>query len=331
MLNIIPRSYPTTRNRRLRTDKFTRNLVAETTLSMNDIIYPVFIIEGSNATEDIESMPGIQRVSVDILLTKLEKLVAKGLNLIALFPSLGQEKRSVMAEEAYNPHGLVQRAIQAIKAKFPDLGVLTDVALDPYTLSGQDGIINEHGYVLNDTTIDVLVQQALSHARAGADFVAPSDMMDGRIGVIRQALEQEGFINVKIMAYSAKYASNFYNPFRDAVASSNNLKKADKFTYQLDPANHVEGMHEIALDISEGADIVMVKPASFYLDVLYDAQQFGIPTFAYQVSGEYSMLKLAVDKGYLPESAILEALLCIKRAGACGIFTYFAEYLSDIL
>ncbi|MFI3255822.1 MAG: porphobilinogen synthase [Psittacicella sp.] len=326
------KSYPETRMRRNRTAGFIRKLVSETKLSIDDIIYPVFIIDGVNQEEIIESMPGIKRLTIDLLLKKLEILSQKGLSMVALFPVVTQDKRSLDANEAYNPEGLIQRAIKEIKEFFPEMGVLTDIALDPYTLSGQDGIIDEKGYVLNDITIDILVKQALSHARAGADVVAPSDMMDGRIGLIRKALEDKGYVNTKIMAYSAKYASCFYNPFRDAVESKENLLKADKKTYQLDPANHNEGLHEIFLDFSEGADIVMVKPASLYLDVLHDAKEtFKAPIFAYQVSGEYSMLKLAINNGYLPQEAILEALLCIKRAGADAIFTYFAEEIADLL
>lgn len=318
--------FPTRRLRRLRKYDFSRRLVAENKLTADDLIYPVFILEGENYREDVPSMPGVERLTIDQLLIEAGLLMKYGVPVIALFPVIEQDKKSLMAEEAYNPNGLVQRAIKALKATYPELGVLTDVALDPYTIHGQDGIIDDESYVLNDITTDVLVKQALSHAEAGADIVAPSDMMDGRIGRIRQALEENGFINTQIMAYSAKYASNYYGPFRDAVGSSGNLKGGDKKTYQLDPANSDEGLQEVALDLQEGADMVMVKPGLPYLDVVRRVKdEFGVPTFAYQVSGEYAMLQSAIDNGFLDgDKVILESLLAFKRAGADGILTYYA-------
>ncbi|AKD38793.1 delta-aminolevulinic acid dehydratase [Pasteurella multocida subsp. multocida OH4807] len=326
--------FPQRRLRRMRKHDFSRRLMAENTLTADDLIYPVFILAGENLREPVPSMPGVERLTIDQLLIEAELLVKYGVPVIALFPVIDQSKKSLMAEEAYNPDGLVQRAIKALKAKFPhQLGILTDIALDPYTLHGQDGIIDETGYVLNDLTSDILVKQALSHAQAGADIVAPSDMMDGRIGKIRLALEQAGFINTLIMAYSAKYASNYYGPFRDAVGSASNLKGGDKKTYQLDPANSDEGLQEVALDLQEGADMVMVKPGMPYLDLVYRVKtHFGVPTFAYQVSGEYAMHQAAIQHGWLNEKeCILESLLCFKRAGADGILTYYAKQVAEWL
>ncbi|MGR3807458.1 porphobilinogen synthase [Pasteurella testudinis] len=325
--------FPANRMRRLRRHDFSRRLVAENRLTADDLIYPVFIMQGENQREAVPSMPGVERLTLDQLLIEAGLLVKYGVPVIALFPVIGQDKKSLLAEEAYNPNGLVQSAVKALKAAYPGLGVLTDVALDPYTTHGQDGIIDDEGYVLNDTTTEILVKQALSHAAAGADIVAPSDMMDGRIGAIRTALEQNGFVNTQIMAYSAKYASSFYGPFRDAVGSSSNLKGGNKKTYQLDPANSNEGLQEVALDLQEGADMVMVKPGMPYLDLVYRVKQhFGVPTFAYQVSGEYAMLQAAIQNGWLAEKpAIMEALLCFKRAGADGILTYYAKQVAQWL
>ncbi|NBI13522.1 porphobilinogen synthase, partial [[Haemophilus] felis] len=290
--------FPQRRLRRMRKQDFSRRLMAENKLTVDDLIYPVFILEGENYREAVASMPGVERLTIDQLLIEAALLVKYGVPTVALFPVIAQDKKSLIAEEAYNPNGLVQRAVRALKQAYPQLGVLTDVALDPYTVHGQDGIIDEQGYVLNDITTDVLVKQALSHAQAGADIVAPSDMMDGRIGRIRTALEQQGFVDTLIMAYSAKYASNYYGPFRDAVGSAGNLKGGDKKTYQLDPANSDEGLQEVALDLQEGADMVMVKPGMPYLDLVYRVKQhFGVPTFAYQVSGEYAMHQAAIQQG----------------------------------
>lgn len=325
--------YPARRLRRMRKNDFSRRLMAENTLSVDDLIYPVFIIEGENQREAVPSMPNVERLTIDQLLVEAKLLVKYGVPVIALFPVVEQDKKSLMAEEAYNPNGLVPRAIKALKSAYPELGVLTDVALDPYTIHGQDGIIDQEGYVLNDITSEILVKQALCHAQAGADIVAPSDMMDGRIGKIRHVLEQNGFINTLIMAYSAKYASNYYGPFRDAVGSASNLKSGDKKTYQLDPANGDEGLQEVALDLQEGADMVMVKPGMPYLDMVWRVKQhFGVPTFAYQVSGEYAMHCAAIQNGWLKEKeCILESLLCFKRAGADGILTYFAKQVAEWL
>ena len=325
--------FPHRRLRRMRKQDFSRRLMAENRLTAEDLIYPVFIIEGNNRREPIPSMPHIERLTIDQLLIEAALLVKYAVPAVALFPVIAQEKKSLGAEEAYNPDGLVQRAVKALKQAYPSLGVLTDVALDPYTLHGQDGVIDESGYVLNDTTTDILVKQALSHAEAGADVVAPSDMMDGRIGKIRQALEQQGFVNTLIMAYSAKYASHYYGPFRDAVGSAANLKGGDKKTYQLDPANSDEGLQEVALDIQEGADMVMVKPGMPYLDMVFRVKrQFGVPTFAYQVSGEYAMHCAAIQNGWLKEKeCIMESLLCFKQAGADGILTYFAKQAAQWL
>lgn len=325
--------FPQRRMRRLRKHDFSRRLVAENQLTANDLIYPVFVIEGENHREAVPSMPGVERLTIDQLLIEADLLVKYGVPMIALFPVVGEAKKSLMAEEAYNPEGLAQRAVRALKAAYPELGVMTDVALDPFTTHGQDGIIDEENYVLNDITTEILVKQALSHAEAGADVVAPSDMMDGRIGAIREALEANSFINTQIMAYSAKYASNYYGPFRDAVGSAGNLKGGNKFTYQVDPANANEGLHEVAMDIQEGADMVMVKPGMPYLDMVWRVKEtFGVPTFAYQVSGEYAMHMAAIQNGWLKErECIMEGLLCFKRAGADGILTYFAKQVAEWL
>ena len=332
-MQIIQSQFPVRRMRRLRKHDFSRRLVAENQLTVNDLIYPVFVIEGENQRVPVPSMPGVERLTIDQLLVEAGLVVKYGVPLIALFPVVGDERKSLMAEEAYNPEGLAQRAVRALKAAYPELGVMTDVALDPFTTHGQDGIIDDDGYVLNDITTEVLVKQALSHAEAGADIVAPSDMMDGRIGAIREALEAENFINTQIMAYSAKYASNYYGPFRDAVGSAGNLKGGNKYTYQVDPANANEGLYEVAMDIEEGADMVMVKPGMPYLDMVWRVKEnFGVPTFAYQVSGEYAMHMAAIQNGWLKErECIMESLLCFKRAGADGILTYFAKQVAEWL
>ncbi|MGM7448457.1 porphobilinogen synthase [Idiomarina sp. ST20R2A10] len=325
-------TFPGRRLRRLRRHDFSRRLVAENQLSVDDLIYPMFVLEGENQREQVSSMPGVDRVSIDLLLQECAQLVELGIPMVALFPVTPASAKSEMAEAAYDDNGLAQRAVKAIKADFPELGVMTDVALDPFTIHGQDGILDNSGYVVNDITTEVLVKQAVSHARAGVDVVAPSDMMDGRIGAIRSALEAEGFINTQIMAYSAKYASAFYGPFRDAVGSAGNLKGADKKTYQMDPANSDEALQEIALDIQEGADMVMVKPGMPYLDIVRRAKDtFGVPTFAYQVSGEYAMLQAAIKNGWLGQDVIEESLLGFKRAGADGILTYFAKSVAERL
>ena len=324
---ISDRKQPAIRMRRMRRDDFSRRLMQESQLTVNDLIYPMFILEGTGQREAVPSMPGVERVSIDQLLKEAEQIVTLGIPAIALFPVVPQEKKSLDAAEAYNPDGLAQRATRALKKAFPQLGVITDVALDPFTTHGQDGLIDETGYVLNDETVAVLVKQALSHAEAGADVVAPSDMMDGRVGAIRANLEQHGQIYTRILAYSAKYASSFYGPFRDAVGSSANLGAGNKYTYQMDPANGDEALWEVALDIEEGADMFMVKPGLPYLDIVYRVKsQYGVPTYAYQVSGEYAMIMAAAQNGWLDEKAIiLESLLCFKRAGADGILTYFAK------
>jgi porphobilinogen synthase len=325
--------FPSRRLRRLRKHDFSRRLVRENTLTVDDLIYPVFVLPGFQRREAVASMPGIERLSIDLLLEEAAELVQLGVPLIALFPVVNTSQKSLLAEEAYNPEGLAQEAVRELKKAFPELGVMTDVALDPFTVHGQDGILDDDGYVLNDVTTEVLVKQALSHAEAGADIVAPSDMMDGRIGAIRQALEEAGFINTQIMAYSAKYASNYYGPFRDAVGSAGNLKGGNKSTYQMDPANSDEALQEVALDIQEGADSVMVKPGMPYLDVVRRVKdQFGVPTFAYQVSGEYAMHMAAIQNGWLKErETVLESLMCFKRAGADGILTYFAKRVATWL
>ncbi|NMH65180.1 porphobilinogen synthase [Shewanella salipaludis] len=332
-MNIITGAFPQRRMRRMRKHEFSRRLMAENSLSVDDLIYPMFVLEGINRTEQIASMPGIERYSIDLLLKEAAELVELGIPLIALFPVTPPEQKTLMAEEAYNPDALVQRAVRALKEEFPQLGVMTDVALDPFTTHGQDGIIDDSGYILNDITTEVLVKQALSHAEAGADIVAPSDMMDGRIGAIRQALEAAGHVNTQIMAYSAKYSSNYYGPFRDAVGSAANLKGGNKHSYQMDPANSDEALHEVALDIQEGADMVMVKPGMPYLDIIHRVRtELAVPTFAYQVSGEYAMHMAAIQNGWLAERAIvMESLLCFKRAGANGILTYFAKRVAQWL
>jgi porphobilinogen synthase len=319
--------FPYTRMRRMRKDAFSRNLMQENVLTASDLIYPMFVLEGKNRREAIESMPGIERLSIDLLVEEAKLLASLGVPAIALFPVTPADKKSLQAEEAFNPEGLAQRTVKALKQAVPEIGVITDIALDPFTTHGQDGIIDEAGYVLNDITTEVLVKQALSHAAAGADVVAPSDMMDGRIAAIREALEDAGFINTRIMAYSAKYASHYYGPFRDAVGSAGNLKGADKKTYQMDPANSDEALREVALDLQEGADMVMVKPGMPYLDVVRRVKdEFKVPTFAYQVSGEYAMHMAAIQNGWLAEKpTIMESLLAFKRAGADGILTYFAK------
>jgi len=319
--------FPQVRMRRMRRDTFSRRLMRENTLSVDDLIYPMFILEGENQRETVESMPGIERLSIDLLLNEAAELVELGIPAIALFPVTPTEVKTEDAREAYNPDGLAQRAVRALKKAFPDLGVITDVALDPFTTHGQDGLIDETGYVLNDETTDVLVRQALSHAEAGADVVAPSDMMDGRIGRIREALEDAGHIHTRILAYSAKYASSYYGPFRDAVGSAANLGGGNKYSYQMDPANADEALWEVGLDLDEGADMVMIKPGMPYLDIVKSVKDhFAAPTFVYQVSGEYAMHMSAIQNGWLDERAvIMESLLCIKRAGADGILTYFAK------
>ncbi len=320
-------SYPNIRMRRMRRDGFSRALMRENTLSSDDLIYPLFVIEGKNKREVIASMPGVERLSLDLLLKEAEQVQRLGIPAMALFPVTPAEVKSLGAEEAYNPEGLAQRSVRALKQAFPELGIITDVALDPFTSHGQDGLIDDTGYVLNNETVEVLIKQALSHAEAGVDIVAPSDMMDGRIGAIRSTLEQAGFIHTRILAYSAKYASSFYGPFRDAVGSAANLGGGNKYSYQMDPANSDEALREVGLDIEEGADMVMVKPGMPYLDIIYRVkQQFGVPVFAYQVSGEYAMLKAAVQNGWLDEKqTVMEALLSFKRAGADAILSYYAK------
>lgn len=319
--------FPATRLRRMREHDFSRRLMAEHQLTVNDLIYPIFIIDGDNERQPIASMPGIERITLDLLLTEARELVDLGIPAIALFPVTPADKKSLDAAEAWNAEGLAQRAVRLLKTHVPELGVITDVALDPFTTHGQDGIIDENGYVLNDITTEALVKQALSHAQAGADIVAPSDMMDGRIGAIREALEAAGFVNTRILAYSAKYASSYYGPFRDAVGSAGNLKGGNKKNYQMDPANSNEALREVAQDLEEGADMVMVKPGMPYLDIVRRVKdEFGVPTFAYQVSGEYAMHMAAIQNGWLAEQpVVLESLLAFKRAGADGILTYFAK------
>jgi len=313
--------------RRMRASTFSRALMRENVLTASDLIYPMFIIEGTGKREPVTSMPGVERITLDELQKEASAIHQLGIPAIALFPVTPDNKKSLAAEEAYNPEGLVQRAISLIKKELPELGVITDVALDPFTSHGQDGLIDENGYVVNDETVEVLVKQALSHAQAGADIVAPSDMMDGRIGAIRTELEGHGFVNTRILSYAAKYASSFYGPFRDAVGSTNNLGAGNKYSYQMDPANSDESLREVQLDLDEGADIVMVKPGMPYLDIVQRVKmEFGVPTFVYQVSGEYAMLKAATQNGWLDEkSCVLEALLGMKRAGADAILTYYAK------
>ena len=319
-------AFPLTRMRRMRRDPFSRRLMRETVLTPNDLIWPVFVLEGSGARESVASMPGVERLSIDLLVERAREARTLGVPALALFPVTPPQAKSEDACEAYNPEGLAQRAVRAIKDALPDLGVITDVALDPFTTHGQDGLIDDSGYVVNDPTVEVLVRQALSHADAGADVVAPSDMMDGRIGAIRTALESEGRVHTRILAYSAKYASSFYGPFRDAVGSAANLAGGDKYSYQMDPANSDEALAEVALDLAEGADMVMIKPGMPYLDIVRRVKdRFGAPTFVYQVSGEYAMLEAAAQNGWLDRRAVvMESLLGIKRAGADGILTYFA-------
>jgi porphobilinogen synthase len=327
------REFPVTRMRRMRKDDFSRRLMRETVLSTDDLIFPVFIVEGTQQRQPIESMPGQFRFSIDTLLEEAAELVALRIPAIALFPSPDANTKSEGGQEAYNPDGLVQRAIRALKDRFPQLGIITDVALDPYTTHGQDGIIDSDGYVLNDATVEVLVKQALSHAEAGADIVAPSDMMDGRVGAIRLGLEESKHIHTRILAYSAKYASSYYGPFRDAVGSSGNLGSGNKYNYQMDVANSDEALQEVAMDLAEGADMVMVKPGMPYLDIVYRVKtEFGVPTFVYQVSGEYAMHMAAAANGWLDEDAVaMESLIAIKRAGADAILTYFAKKAARLL
>ena len=323
----------THRPRRMRRDSFSRRLMRETELNASDLIQPVFILEGKNVSEPVSSMPGIHRTSLDLLYAQIERLLKLGVPAIALFPVIDPSLKTEGAEEAWNPDGLVPRAIQEIKSRFPEMGVISDVALDPYTSHGQDGLIDETGYVLNDETVEVLVKQAMCHAEAGVDIVAPSDMMDGRIGDIRRAFEESGYVHTRILAYSAKYASSFYGPFRDAVGSAKNLAGGDKYSYQMDPANSDEALREVELDLNEGADMFMVKPGMPYLDIVHRVKtEFGMPTFVYQVSGEYSMLMAAALNGWLDEKAVVtESLLSIKRAGADAILTYFAERMAQWL
>jgi porphobilinogen synthase len=326
-------NFPQTRMRRMRYNDFSRRLMRENRLSVDDLIYPMFVTEGANQRQAISSMPGVERLSLDLLLEEAHQLHNLGIPAIALFPVTLDDKKSEQAAEAYNPDGLIQRSVRALKKAIPELGIITDVALDPFTTHGQDGLVNSDGYVMNDETIEVLTRQALSHAEAGADIVAPSDMMDGRIGAIRQALEAQNHINTLILAYSAKYASSFYGPFRDAVGSAGMLGKGNKYSYQMDPANSDEAMREIQLDLQEGADIVMVKPGMPYLDIIRRVKdQYGVPTFAYQVSGEYAMLKAASMNGWLDEKqVVLESLLAFKRAGSDAILTYYAKSVAQWL
>ena len=320
-------SFPATRMRRMRQYDFTRRLMRENLLSSDDLIYPLFIIEGEHTRQPVDSMPGVERLSIDELLKEAEQILQLNIPVIALFPVTPPEKKSADGAEAFNPEGLAQRAVRSLKKEFPELGVMTDVALDPFTTHGHDGVLDDSGYVLNDITSEILVKQALSQAEAGVDIVAPSDMMDGRIGAIRQALEQAGHVNTRILAYSAKYASGFYGPFRDAVGSAANLGKGGKQTYQMDPANSDEALREVALDLQEGADMVMVKPGLPYLDIVQRVKaEFAVPVYVYQVSGEYAMLKAAARNGWLDEQTVaMEALLACKRAGANGILTYYAK------
>ena len=328
-----PTPFPSNRPRRLRRDAFTRNLVREHQVTPHDLIYPVFVHEGENLRQAVPSMPGVDRLSLDLLLPVAEECVRLGIPVMALFPSIDASLKSPDGKEALNPDGLIPRVVRALKAEFPELGIMTDVALDPYTSHGQDGLLDETGYILNDDTVQVLTGQAINHAVAGVDIVAPSDMMDGRIGSIRAALERHGYLHTRIMAYSAKYASAFYGPFRDAVGTRGALGKADKNVYQMDPGNSDEALREVALDIAEGADMVMVKPGMPYLDVVRRVKdEFKVPTFAYQVSGEYAMLKAAAQNGWLDHDAVMmESLLAFKRAGADGVLTYFALEAARLL
>ncbi|GAA4106887.1 porphobilinogen synthase [Zhongshania borealis] len=326
-------AFPATRMRRLRANDFSRRLMRENQLSVNDLIYPMFVCEGSNERQTVGSMPGIERLSIDLLTAEAKHLASLGIPAIALFPVVGADKKSLFAEEAYNPDGLAQRAVKAIKDAVPELGIITDVALDPYTTHGQDGIIDASGYVLNDRTVETLCKQAEAQANAGADIVAPSDMMDGRIGAIRQTLESNGHINTCILSYAAKYASAYYGPFRDAVGSAGNLGSGNKYNYQMDPANSDEALHECALDLAEGADMIMVKPGMPYLDIIRRVKdELAVPTYAYQVSGEYAMHCAAFQNGWLDKNAVMaESLLAFKRAGADGILTYFAKDMALLL
>tara|TARA_A100001015_G_scaffold100342_1_gene111423 strand:+ start:81 stop:1076 length:996 start_codon:yes stop_codon:yes gene_type:complete len=325
------KSFPETRLRRLRTDDWSRRMVRQNNLSVNDLVYPIFVTEEQNGTK-IKSMPGIERIPEKRILKEIEEIELMGIPAVAIFPVISKEKKTALGEESFNSNGLIQRIVREIKRKEFNIGIITDVALDPYTNHGQDGILEDNGTINNDGTLEILTKQALSHAEAGADVIAPSDMMDGRIGVIRTELERKGFKNTKILAYSAKYASSFYGPFRDAVGSKRSLAGGSKEQYQMDPSNSDEAIHEVFLDIQEGADIVMIKPGIPYLDIIYRIkQEFQIPTFAYQVSGEYSMLKGAIDKGWLPKKAINESLIAIKRSGADGILTYFAKEIAQDL
>ncbi|WP_151995924.1 porphobilinogen synthase [Buttiauxella massiliensis] len=329
----FPGTFPGRRMRRVRRHDFSRRLVSENQLTVNDLIYPVFVMEGQNRQEEVASMPGVYRMTIDLLLKETEAVAKLGVPVLSLFPVIESAGKSLHAEEAYNSNGLVQRAVRALKDAVPELGLLTDVALDPYTTHGQDGVIDADGYVINDITREILVRQALSHAEAGAEIIAPSDMMDGRIGAIRDQLELDGFVNTQIMSYAAKYASCYYGPFRDAIGSSGNLKGGNKKTYQMDPANSDEALQEVAQDLQEGADMVMVKPGMPYLDVVRRVKDtFGVPTFAYQVSGEYAMHMAAIQNGWLAEKpAIMESLLCFKRAGADGVLTYFSKRVAQWL
>ncbi|WP_437614061.1 porphobilinogen synthase [Erwinia sp. V71] len=329
----FPGAFPGRRLRRVRRHDFSRRLVAENQLTVNDLIYPVFVMEGHNQQQEVPSMPGVHRMTIDLLIKEAEAVAKLGVPVLSLFPVIEADKKSLHAKEAYNPDGLIQRTVRALKDAVPELGLLTDVALDPYTTHGQDGVIDADGYVINDITKEILVRQALSHAEAGAEIVAPSDMMDGRIGAIRDQLELDGLVNTQIMAYSAKYASCYYGPFRDAIGSASNLKGGNKMTYQMDPANTDEALQEIAQDLQEGADMVMVKPGMPYLDVIRRVKDtFGVPTFAYQVSGEYAMHMAAIQNGWLAEKpAVMESLLCFKRAGANGILTYFSKRVAQWL
>lgn len=330
---MIQRPFPLARPRRMRSDDFSRRMMRETRLSVDNLIYPVFVMDGTNKREAIISMPGIDRLSIDLLIEEASELVRLGIPAVALFPVIPDDKKSDNAEEAWNSEGLAQKAVRALKQNYPELGVITDVALDPFTRHGLDGLVNEEGYVLNDETVEVLIRQALSHAEAGADIIAPSDMMDGRIGAIRQKLEEQGHINTKIMAYSAKYASGYYGPFRDAVGSASSLGKGNKFSFQMDFANSDEALHEAGADLTEGADMVMIKPGMPYLDIVRRVKdEFKAPTFVYQVSGEYAMQKAAALNGWLDGDAVMmESLICIRRAGADGILTYFAKEAARLL
>jgi porphobilinogen synthase len=332
-INTKTSQFPAIRMRRMRHDAFSRALMRENQVTASDLIYPVFVIDGINLCEKVASMPGVERVSIDNLLVIAEDCVALGIPVMALFPSINPNLKTPDGIEAINPEGLIPRAIHQLKSHFPELGILTDVALDPYTSHGQDGLINDDGYVLNDETTEILVKQALAQAQAGADIIAPSDMMDGRISKIRDALEKNGYIHTRIMAYSAKYASAFYGPFRDAVGSATNLGKSDKASYQMDPSNSDEALREVALDLAEGADMVMVKPGMPYLDIVRRVKdEFKVPTFAYQVSGEYAMIKAAAQNGWLDhDKAVMETMLAFKRAGADGILTYFARDVARLL